>query len=89
MRSSLAAACEIEADIEPLDIRGSRALTKTVEIYKKLEKDHANINLDENLQQVNCLKQNSLLDKAIENERIYHLPENRQQETKSPQPAHW
>ena len=89
MRSTPAAACEIEADIEPLDIRRSRALTETVERYKRLEKDHPNRKLVENWQQINRLKQNSLLDKALENERIYHLPENRQQETKCPQPTPW
>ena len=52
MRSTPAAVCDIEADKEPLYIRRSRALTESVERYKRLEKDHPNRKLAENWQQI-------------------------------------
>ena len=39
MRSTPTAACEIEADIEPMDLRRTRALIKTVERFKRQDKN--------------------------------------------------
>ena len=40
MRSTPAAACEIEDNIEPMDLRRKRALIEYVERYKRQEEDH-------------------------------------------------
>ena len=42
MRTTPTAACEIEANIEPMDHRRIRALIESVERYRRQEEDHPN-----------------------------------------------
>ena len=89
MRSTPTAACEIEANVEPLDLRRKRVLTESVERYKRQPVDHPNRQLVENWQENRRLKQKSLLDLAKEQEENHHLPEEREPENKCPDPAPW
>ena len=89
MRSTPTAACEIEANVEPLDLRRERVLTEAVERYKRQPVDHPNRQLVENWQEKRRLQQKSLLDLAKEQQEKHHLPEKREPENKSPDPAPW
>ena len=89
MRSTPTAACEIEANVEPLDLRRKRVLTEAVERYKRQPVDHPNRQLIENWQEKRRLQQKSLLDLAKEQEENHHLPVERELENKCPDPAPW
>ena len=41
-RSTPTAACEIDANIEPLDLHRERAVLESVERYRRLEEEHSN-----------------------------------------------
>ena len=89
MKTTPTAACEIEANIEPPDLRRNRVLLETVERYKRLDPEHPNRKLVENWKQQQRLQQKSLMDLAMEEEEKHHLPQQRMQETKCPQPPPW
>jgi ribonuclease HI len=89
MRSTPTAACEIEANLEPLDLRRNRALLETVERYRRQPQDHPNRQVVDNWREERRLQQKSLMDKAQEEEEEHHLPQQREPETKCPSPPPW
>ena len=82
MRSTPIAACEIEANIEPLDIRRSRAVIEAVERYHRAEPDHPNRRLVENWKPVHRIQQQSPIEISDQLSKQYHLPTNRKSETR-------
>ena len=89
MRSTPTAACEIEADIEPMDLRRTRALIETVERFKRQDKEHPNRQAVDNWKEVKRLQKCSPLDKVKEQEPVENLPQNRREESKCPYPPPW
>ena len=89
MRTTPTAACEIEANIEPMDLRRNRALIESVERFRRLDEDHPNRRVVDNWKEVKRLKQTSPMDKAKELEEKHNLPQNRKSETKCPFPPPW
>ena len=78
LRSTPTAACEIQANIQPLEIRRQKAALEIYERSKRLEKDHPSRILVENWKPLNRLKQTSVLHKVQELKEKHHLPEPRQ-----------
>ena len=74
MRSTPIAACEIEANIEPLDIRQNRSAIEAVERYHRAEPDHPDRKLVENWKPVKRIQQQSPIEISAENSKQYHLP---------------
>ena len=64
MRTTPTAACEIEANIEPMDLRRNRALIETVERFRRQEEDHPTRRVVYTWKEVKRLKQTSPMDKA-------------------------
>ena len=89
MRSTPIAACEIDANIEPLDLRRKRSVLQGVERYRRFEENHPNRTLVDSWVPNRRLKQESLLDTAAKLEDIHHLPTNRLQEKKISEIAPW
>ena len=89
MRSTPTAACEIEADIEPMDLRRTRALVETVERFKRQDKDHPNRKVVDNWKEMRRLQRCSPMDKVKEQEPVENLPQNRKEENKCPYPPPW
>ena len=83
------AACEIEADIEPMDLRRTRALVETVERSKRQDKNHPNRKVVDNWKEMRCLQRYSPMDKVKEQEPVENLPQNRKEENKCPYPPPW
>ena len=77
MRSTPIAACEIEANIEPLDIRRKRSVLDGIERYKRFDEDHPNRILVESWRPNKRLQQNSIMDVACKLEENHQLPPNR------------
>ena len=77
MRSTPIAACEIDANIEPMDLRRERSLLEGVERYRRLEEDHPNRLLVDSWMPNKRLKQNSPLDIFSQLEETHHLPPDR------------
>ena len=73
MRTTPTAACEIEANIEPMDLRRNRALIESVERFRRLDEDHPNRRVVDNWKEVKRLKQTSPMDKAKELEEKQYL----------------
>ena len=82
MRSTPIAACEIEANIEPLDIRRNRSAIEAVERYHRAEPDHPNRKLVENWKPAKRIQQKSPIEIAAEISNQHHLPTNRQCENR-------
>ena len=80
MRSTPIAACEIDANIEPLDIRRNRTLVEATERYQRAESNHPNRRLVETWKPTNRLQQKSPLDLAASLSENQHLPTDRMQE---------
>ena len=89
MRSTPTAACEVDANIEPLDLRRNKALLEAVERYQRTDPDHPNRKLVEQWKPNRRLQQKSPLDKATEITQQMHLPEDRNTEVKCPGPPPW
>ena len=79
MRSTPIAACEIEANIEPLDLRRNRAVLDGVERYRRFETNHPNRVLVDSWRPNKRLKQNSPMDIVNQLEEFHHLPQDRLQ----------
>ena len=77
MRTSPTAACEIDAGVEPLDLRRERAVTESIERYKRLEADDPNLVLVNSWQPSDRLQQQSPMDVASRLQNKFNLPENR------------
>ena len=89
MRTSPTAACEIDARVEPLDLRRERAVMESYERYKRLEADHPNRALVDSWEPIGRLKQQSPLDVVSNLQNKISLPENRLQSLKHPKIAPW
>ena len=77
MRSTPIAACEIEANIEPLDIRRNRSTIEAVERYHRAEPDHPNRQLVENWKRNTRIQQKSPIEISADLTKQYILPTNR------------
>ena len=77
MRSTPIAACEIETNIEPLDIRRNRSAIEAVERYHRAEPDHPNRKLVENWKPAKRIQQQSPIEISAEKSKQYYLPTNR------------
>ena len=89
MKTTPIAACEIEANIGPRDLRRERTLLESVERYRREETNHPNKVLIDKWKPCKRLQQESLLDRATEKEKTQHLPATRMAENKFPRPAPW
>ena len=77
MRTTPTAACEVDARVEPLDLRRERAVLESVERYCRMEPDHPNRALVESWQPIGRIKQQSPMDIALQLHNKHSLPENR------------
>ena len=59
MRSTPSAACEVDASIEPLDLRREKSVLESVERYKRMDEKHPNRVLVDTWKASNRLKQKS------------------------------
>ena len=84
MISTHTAACEIDNNIEPLQLRRNRAALEAVERYRRLEKDHPNKILTERNRTASKKKQKTLLQIADDLQQKHHLPQNREPMTRHP-----
>ena len=80
MRSTPSAACEIDANVEPLDLRRERAVLESVERYKRMDESHPNRRLVETWRPSYRLKQKSPLHIADNLNKTHNLPSDRQTE---------
>jgi len=76
MRTSPTAACEIDARVEPLDLRRERAVMESFEGYMRFEADHPNRVLVESWKPIDRLQQQSPMDVASKLLEKQNLPEN-------------
>ena len=77
MRSTPTAACEIDARVEPLDLRRERAVLESKERYCRLETDQPNRALVDSWQPTCRIRQQSPLDVALGLQNKHDLPQNR------------
>ena len=61
MRTTPTAACEIDSNLEPMNLRREKTALETVERYKRLETDHPNRKLLESWQDKRRIQHKSLL----------------------------
>ena len=78
MRSTPTAACEIDANLEPLDLRRERAALECIERYRRLEEDHPNRQIADSWTPNQRLQQKSPMDVVRDLEVSHLLPNNRQ-----------
>ena len=78
LRTTPTAACEIESNIEPLDLRRQRATLEATERYKRLPTTHPNRKQIENWKKQDRLKQISPIHAAETINEKHHLPEERE-----------
>jgi ribonuclease HI len=89
MRSTPTAACQIDANVEPLDLRRNKSLLEAIERYRRADQGHPNRKLVENWKQNNRLQQESPLDISTKLTQHSHLPTDRENEVKCPGPPPW
>ena len=77
MRSTPTAACEIDARVEPLDLRREKAVLESVERYKRLDTDNPNRVMVNSWEPIRRIQQQSPLDVAHRLEEKHNLPEDR------------
>ena len=78
MKTTPTAACEIDANIEPLELRREKAALEMYERSKRLEPNHPNRQLVENWKPKNRIKHQSVLQKVEKLKEKHHLPEVRE-----------
>ena len=78
MRTTPTAACEIDANIQPLEKRRESATLQAKERYLRMPFEHPNRSLIENWTPKERIKQRSILDKTLHLTEKYHLPQNRE-----------
>ena len=88
-RSTPSAACEIDCNVEPLELRRERAVLESVERYKRQDENHPNRRLVDTWKVNNRLKQKSPLMIAEQLSKEHPLPEEREPEYKFPPIAPW
>ena len=76
-RSTPSAACEIDANLEPLDLRRERATLEATERYRRLPKNHPNRQQVDSWRSNQRLQQVSPIQAAHNINEKHHLPENR------------
>ena len=89
LRSTPTAACEIDCNIEPLQLRREKSVLESVERYKRQEVNHPNRKLVETWKASNRLKQKSPLMIAEKLLEDHQMPNEREQETKFSSIAPW
>ena len=89
MKSTPIAACEIEANIEPLDIRRQRSLVEAVERFHRAEPDHPNRKLVEKWKSNKRIQQQSPLEVHKTVSLNQHLPTNRKNESRFAKVTPW
>ena len=89
LRSTPSAACEIDANVEPLGLRRERAVLECVERYKRMDDTHPNRKLVDSWRAPRRLKQKSTLHVAEQLQEIHDLPSDRQPEVQYPPFAPW
>ena len=77
MRSTPTAACEIDARVEPLDLRRERAVMESVERYRRLDSDNPNRAMVDSWKPICRIKKQSPMDVAVELEEKHTLPQER------------
>ena len=77
MRSTPTAACEIDARVEPLDLRREKAVLESVERYKRLDSDDPNRVMVDSWEPIGRIKQQSPMDVALRLEEKHGLPQDR------------
>ena len=78
MKSSPTSACEIDSNVEPLEMRRKKAALELHERSKRLEKNHPNRTLVDNWKPKSRITQKSVLHKVQELKEQHHLPETRE-----------
>ena len=89
MRSTPTAACEIEANIEPLDIRRKRTLIEATERYHRAEPNHPNRQLVENWKPIRRIQQQSPLDISTQINVTNNLPTERKESKRYSEAIPW
>ena len=79
MRSSPTAACEISANVEPLELRRKKAALELYERAKRMDPKHPCRGLVDKWKCVARLQQKSVLHVVKDLKNHHHLPENRQE----------
>ena len=77
MRSTPTAACEIDARVEPLDLRREKAVLEKVERYKRLDSDDPNRVMVDSWEPIGRIKQQSPMDVALRLEEKHDLRQDR------------
>lgn len=78
MRSTPTAACEIHANVEPLDLRREAAAVEMVERSRRKQPEHPTRKLDEDWTPNNRIKQKSILKVEAGLQEKHHLPQTRE-----------
>ena len=78
MRSAPTAACGIDVDIEPLELRREAAVIEMVERYRREDKCHPNRKIVEEWKLDNRIQQNSVLKIEKRLQEKHHLPGSRE-----------
>ena len=89
MRSTPTAACEIDANIEPLDLHREKSLLENVERYRRLDENHPNRKLVDSWEPKRRLKQKSPLDVAESLQNHHPLPQERMPDRKHSSTPPW
>ena len=84
MRSTPTAACEIDANIEPLDIRREKSTIEAVERYRRMPLDHPNRIVVDKWKHNNRLKLKTPMHIAEQINTKHKLPEDREELTRVP-----
>ena len=78
MRSSPIAACEVDSNIEPLNLRREAAVVEMVERYRRCDKDNPNREIVDKWKKDDRIKQRSIMKVEQKLQEKHHLPENRE-----------
>ena len=77
LRSTPSSACEIDANVEPLDIRRDRFAALTLERFKRMENDSPCKEMTAKWKQKNRIQKTSFLKKTSEITKEFQFPKNR------------
>ena len=78
MRSSPTSACEISANVQPLELRRQKAALDLYERAKRMEKNHPCKQIVDDWKRLARLQQKSIMHVINDLQNKHHLPENRQ-----------
>ena len=77
MRTSPTSACEVSANVQPLELRRQKAALDLYERAKRMEKDHPCRQVVDKWKKLVRLQQKSILHVVSDLQTKHHLPENR------------